>query len=180
MNVNDYISIVGDKILVREHDFDKETSDGLSFLKREDKRTIGTVIAVKENSDSNICLDDKVVYPKFAGVNVEIKGEKFKMLEHREIFFIYNDDVIKSTNRFLVIKPYKKNSDSELSSVKADEDDNTSGHIIALPDDLVDKHILKEGDRVVFSKYSGFPASIKGHNFIILSEEEIFFTIKEQ
>ena len=179
-SLKDKIELIHKKILIKEDSFDKVSENGLKFLSKEEKKTIGSVV-LNNSITSNYPIGDRVVYPQFAGVNVEISGERYKVLETREIFFTFNDKSIEAKNGFIVVKPINKNNtitSNGLKLVKDEEISNTNGLLISLSDETTINACV--GDEVVFSRYSGFTLIIRDEPYIVLSEEEIFFLIKNR
>lgn len=172
-NLNELIELVGNKILIKEDNYEESTKSGLKFLKKDENKTIGTTL-LNNVRTVDYPVGDRVVYPKFAGVNVEIDNQKYKTLETREIFFTYNDGKITAKNKFVVVKPIIKSDNRRMKVVKEVDESNTNGIIISVSEGVE----MVEGLEAVFSRFSGFTIDVNGVNHIVLSEEEIFFTIK--
>lgn len=176
MDVAKYVELVGDKILIKEDKFDSTTSSGLKFIKTDDTKSVGEVVL--NNVHSSIFeIGYKVAYPKFAGVNVEICGEKFKTLEASEIFFTYNDSNIVAVNGYVVVKPIKKTKVGGLKTVKSEDNSNHNGIVVSVSPNPQFAE-LGIGDEAVYSKYSGFQVSISGEDHLVLLEKEVFFINK--
>jgi co-chaperonin GroES (HSP10) len=169
-NLKEIIELVGKKILIKEDSFDEQTKNGLKFLKKDENKTIGTVL-LNNDASSDYIIGQKVVYPNFAGVKVEIDGNQYKTLETREVFFTYDNGVIEAKNNFVVIKPKVKTDNRRLKVVKSQEESNTEGVITSVAKGVN----IREGVGAVFSRYSGFTIDVNGENHVVLSEEEIFF-----
>lgn len=174
--LSDIISLVGHKILIKEDEFDSHSANGLAFIKKEELKTLGVVL-LNNNHTQTYEVGFKVVYPKHSGVNVEIDGKKYKSLETREVFFLYNDEAIIAVNDYLVVKPIKKAETNGLLVVKSEEESNSNGIVVSLSG-TSKLYNMNIGDEAVYSKYSGFGIKIKDQNYTVLSEEEIFFIIK--
>lgn len=177
VNPKDFVTLHGDKILIKEDEFDKTTDSGLSHLKRDDKKTIGTIVMGSNVNHKIFKRGDRVAYPTFAGVNVTIEGEAFKVLERREVFFTYNDLFIRGVNGFIVVKP-SKIEESGLKIARKEEDSSTDGIVVSenANGTEVNEFInLYKGSNVVYSKFAGFPMSINGEKYIVLATEEIYF-----
>lgn len=172
-NLSEIIELIGKKILIKEDSFDDSTKTGLKFIKKDENKTIGEVLLNNKLTDDYL-LGDRVVYPKFAGVNVEIDDEKYKTLETREIFFTYNNGKITAKNNFIVVKPIIKSETRKLKLVKSQDESNTNGIIVSVADGVD----LQVGSEAVFSRFSGFSVNMNGDNHTVLAEEEIFFIIK--
>lgn len=173
-----YVILHGDKVLIKEDEYDKSTEDGLSYIKKDDKKTIGTTVLNSSVNSHRFKVGDRIVYPTFAGVEVNIAGEDFRVLEGREIFFTYNDTTIRGVNGFVVVKPICVDDSSELRSVKKSEDNNTSGIVVSEPTQH-ENTTLSKGSEVVYSRYSGFPMAIGEEKYLVLAWEEIFFINKK-
>lgn len=174
-NLNGLIELIGHKILIKEDSFDEITKSGLKFLKKDENKTIGTVLLNNYNT-AIYNINDRVVYPTFAGVNVEIDNVVYKTLETREVFFTYNDEEISAKNNFVVVRPIMKNDNRKLKAVKEIEESNTNGTVISVSQGID----IPVGVEAVFSRHSGFTINIRNENYVVLAEEEIFFIIKKQ
>ena len=177
-NFSELIELIGSKILIKVEEAELISASGLEKSKEGvSKKTIGTVL-LNNKFSSNYRINEKVVYPDFAGVNVQLDEKDYKVLELREIFFKYDNFIIEAVNGFVILKLNEKIelSRSKLKLAKDSQTDRTSGIIIS--SSIGNYESLKEGVEVVFSKYSGFDANIRGESYLVISQDDILFINK--
>ncbi len=58
-------------------------------------------------------------------------------------------------------------------------EDHTEGTILALGPDVRDEETLKEGDKVLFTKYAGSEIKIDGETFVIIRQKDIMAIYRE-
>ena len=85
------ITPTGDRIIVKRDENTNQTSSGLLLPTDNEKANTGVVIAVG-NLEENITKDDRIVFPRYGGQAVTLKGEEFLILRESEIFGILKDE----------------------------------------------------------------------------------------
>lgn len=90
-----------DNVVVQNEKAEAVTSSGIYLPEnaREEKKQIGTVIAVgpgkmNENGERNqlqVKIGDKVVYPQYAGDDLKIEGEEYKVVSEERILAIIEE-----------------------------------------------------------------------------------------
>ncbi len=84
---------VGDRVLVRPLSEEEVTASGLVLPDTVDreKKAEGEVVALSDSEDVkklNLKVGDTVLYGKYAGEDVDYKGEDFKFLKDDEILAV--------------------------------------------------------------------------------------------
>lgn len=84
------------RVIVKELEAKEVTSGGLYIPDTaKEKPNMGTVIelgATKDDEPVNFKVGDVVIYGKYVGTEVELEGEKYKVLKQDEVLASYTPD----------------------------------------------------------------------------------------
>jgi len=178
--LKEYVKLVGDKILIEQDSPESVTNSGLKLPTDPNRNnTKGTVLLTNNNTDGDYSVGDIVCYVKHGGVEVDIRGKRYKVLQTDEVFFKYNDQVIEAKNNYAIIKQNDKvtKTKGNIKFSKGVEKERTSGVILSISPNNSMK--LLEQDEVVFSKFSGFFVTIRGEQYLVMDYNEILLTINK-
>jgi chaperonin GroES len=89
-------------------------------------------------------------------------------------------NIIPIGDRLLVsVKKAEEQTEAGLEIVHEIEQDKSEGTVLSIGSgDIIVKLGIKEGDTVVFSKYSGDEIVVEGKKYRVLTSEEILVVIK--
>ena len=88
---------LGDRVIVKQDDAEQTTASGLYIAtESKEKPSSGVVLAVSEGKmtkDGNLIpvplsVGDRVVYSKFAGMEIENEGEKVVVMRFDDVFAV--------------------------------------------------------------------------------------------
>ena len=82
------IKVLGDRVLILPDPAEKMTKSGLYIPDTaQEKPTTGTVVGAGGDC-KEVRNGDRVMYGKFAGTEIELNGEKLRMVRESDIFAI--------------------------------------------------------------------------------------------
>jgi co-chaperonin GroES (HSP10) len=175
---SEVIKLISGKILVREESTDLVSESGLEIGKSGVvQKSIGSVIM---SSSEKYVKSDRVAYAKFGGVEVEISGKMFKVLQEDEMFFkIKENGEFEACNNWVIVSRNIKVKESEggLLIAQSSQKERTSGVVISKSKDIDAE--FGTGTEVVFSRHAGFDAEILEKHYVILNIDEIFMYITQ-
>nr|WP_322624155.1 co-chaperone GroES [uncultured Flavobacterium sp.] len=93
----------------------------------------------------------------------------------------FNIKPIAGSENRIIIEPAPAETKTASGIIIPDsaQEKQQKGTVIAVGDDKEEKPVVKEGDYVLFGKFSGTELKWEGKNYLIMDEKEIFGIINQ-
>jgi chaperonin GroES len=83
------IKPLGKRVLVKPENSEEKTKGGLYIPdSAKEKNSQGIIIAIGDSDDIKVKVKDKVMFESYAGTEVKIDGEKYMLMDYKEILAI--------------------------------------------------------------------------------------------
>jgi chaperonin GroES len=83
------IQPLGDRLVIRSMEAEQKTASGIIIPDTaKEKPQRGTVIATGDKLESQIKINDTVLYGKYAGTEVELEGETYLIMNESDVLAI--------------------------------------------------------------------------------------------
>lgn len=189
---------VSDRVMVKRDTAESTTKSGLVIPENsKEKPTIGTVIAVGEGSvlgnntflPVGVDVGEVVMFGEYSGTEVEVLDEKFVIMKESDIIGIVKGDKLIPLHDRVLVEQDPADSMTKSSILHIPETAKKKqlrGTVLAtgkgrvLSDGKLRELKLKEGNRVIFGKYSGSEISFLGKKYIIAREEDMLAVIHSE
>ena len=84
------IKPLGDRVLVKIEEADQKTAGGIYIPDTAQEKTQnGVVLAVGDDEEITVKVDDKIIYDKYAGTSVKVNDEEQLILKAADILAVY-------------------------------------------------------------------------------------------
>ncbi len=84
------IKPLGDRVLVKVEEADQKTAGGIYIPDTAQEKTQnGVVLAVGDDEEITVKVDDKIIYDKYAGTSVKVNDEEQLILKAADILAVY-------------------------------------------------------------------------------------------
>ncbi len=84
------IKPLGDRVLVKIEEADQKTAGGIYIPDTAQEKTQnGVVLAVGDDEEIKVKVDDKIIYDKYAGTTVKVNDEEQLILKAADILAVY-------------------------------------------------------------------------------------------
>ena len=89
---------LGDRVILKQDEAEETTASGLYIASsNKEKPSAGTIVAVGEGKRDNngnlipiaVKEEDRVIYSKYGGNEVEVDGEEYVMVKADDIYAVY-------------------------------------------------------------------------------------------
>ena len=85
------IQPLGDRVLVKIEEADQQTAGGIYIPDTAQEKTQnGVVLAVGDDEEIKVKVDDKIIYDKYAGTTVKINDEEQLILKAADILAVFS------------------------------------------------------------------------------------------
>ena len=85
------IKPLGDRVLVKVEEADQKTAGGIYIPDTAQEKTQnGVVLAVGDDEEITVKVDDKIIYDKYAGTSVKVDDEEQLILKAADILAVYS------------------------------------------------------------------------------------------
>ena len=85
------IKPLGDRVLVKVEEADQKTAGGIYIPDTAQEKTQnGVVLAVGDDEEINVKVDDKIIYDKYAGTSVKVNDEEQLILKAADMLAVYS------------------------------------------------------------------------------------------
>ena len=85
------IKPLGDRVLVKVEEADQKTAGGIYIPDTAQEKTQnGVVLAVGDDEEIKVKVDDKIIYDKYAGTSVKVNDEEQLILKAADILAVYS------------------------------------------------------------------------------------------
>ena len=85
------IKPLGDRVLVKVEEADQKTAGGIYIPDTAQEKTQnGVVLAVGDDEEIAVKVDDKIIYDKYAGTTVKVNDEEQLILKAADILAVYS------------------------------------------------------------------------------------------
>ena len=85
------IKPLGDRVLVKVEEADQRTAGGIYIPDTAQEKTQnGVVLAVGDDEEITVKVDDKIIYDKYAGTSVKVNDEEQLILKAADILAVYS------------------------------------------------------------------------------------------
>jgi chaperonin GroES len=85
------IKPLGDRVLVKVEEADQKTAGGIYIPDTAQEKTQnGVVLAVGDDEEITVKVDDKIIYDKYAGTTVKVNDEEQLILKAADILAVYS------------------------------------------------------------------------------------------
>ena len=85
------IKPLGDRGLVRVEEADQKTAGGIYIPDTAQEKTQnGVVLAIGDDEEITVKVDDKIIYDKYAGTSVKVNDEEQLILKASDILAVYS------------------------------------------------------------------------------------------
>ncbi len=85
------IKPLGDRVLVKVEEADQKTAGGIYIPDTAQEKTQnGVVLAVGDDEEITVKVDDKIIYDKYAGTSVKVNDEEQLILKAADILAVYS------------------------------------------------------------------------------------------
>ena len=85
------IKPLGDRVLVKVEEADQKTAGGIYIPDTAQEKTQnGVVLAVGDDDEIKVKVDDKIIYDKYAGTTVKVNDEEQLILKAADILAVYS------------------------------------------------------------------------------------------
>ncbi len=84
------IKPLGDRVLVKVEEADQKTAGGIYIPDTAQEKTQnGVVLAIGDDEEIVVKVDDKIIYDKYAGTSVKVNDEEQLILKAADILAVY-------------------------------------------------------------------------------------------
>lgn len=84
------IKPLGDRVLVKIEEADQKTAGGIYIPDTAQEKTQnGVVLAVGDDEEIKVKVDDKIIYDKYAGTTVKVNDDEQLILKAADILAVY-------------------------------------------------------------------------------------------
>lgn len=84
------IKPLGDRVLVKVEEADQKTAGGIYIPDTAQEKTQnGVVLAVGDDEEIKVKVDDKIIYDKYAGTTVKVNDDEQLILKATDILAVY-------------------------------------------------------------------------------------------
>lgn len=85
------IKPLGDRVLVKVEEADQKTAGGIYIPDTAQEKTQnGVVLAIGDDEEITVKVDDKVIYDKYAGTTVKVGDEEQLILKAADILAVFS------------------------------------------------------------------------------------------
>ena len=85
------IKPLGDRVLVKIEEADQKTAGGIYIPDTAQEKTQnGVVLAVGDDEEIKVKVDDKIIYDKYAGTTVKVNDDEQLILKAADILAVYS------------------------------------------------------------------------------------------
>jgi len=85
------IKPLGDRVLVKVEEADQKTAGGIYIPDTAQEKTQnGVVLAIGDDEEITVKVDDKIIYDKYAGTTVKVGDEEQLILKAADILAVYS------------------------------------------------------------------------------------------
>ena len=85
------IKPLGDRVLVRVEEADQKTAGGIYIPDTAQEKTQnGVVLAIGDDEEITVKVDDKIIYDKYAGTSVKVGDEEQLILKAADILAVFS------------------------------------------------------------------------------------------
>ena len=85
------IKPLGDRVLVKVEEADQQTAGGIYIPDTAQEKTQnGVVVAVGDDEEIKVKVDDKIIYDKYAGTSVKVDDEEQLIVKAADILAVIN------------------------------------------------------------------------------------------
>ncbi len=85
------IKPLGDRVLVKVEEADQKTAGGIYIPDTAQEKTQnGVVLAVGDDEEIKVKVDDKIIYDKYAGTSVKVGDDEQLILKAADILAVYS------------------------------------------------------------------------------------------
>ena len=85
------IKPLGDRVLVKVEEADQRTAGGIYIPDTAQEKTQnGVVLAIGDDEEITVKVDDKIIYDKYAGTTVKVGDEEQLILKAADILAVYS------------------------------------------------------------------------------------------
>lgn len=85
------IKPLGDRVLVKVEEADQKTAGGIYIPDTAQEKTQnGVVLAVGDDEEIKVKVDDKIIYDKYAGTTVKVNDDEQLILKAADILAVYS------------------------------------------------------------------------------------------
>ena len=85
------IKPLGDRVLVKVEEADQRTAGGIYIPDTAQEKTQnGVVLAIGDDEEITVKVDDKIIYDKYAGTSVKVGDEEQLILKAADILAVYS------------------------------------------------------------------------------------------
>ena len=85
------IKPLGDRVLVKVEEADQKTAGGIYIPDTAQEKTQnGVVLAIGDDEEIAVKVDDKIIYDKYAGTSVKVNDEEQLILKAADILAVYS------------------------------------------------------------------------------------------
>lgn len=183
------VTPLGDRVLVKSVEAEEKTSTGIFLPSSAQKRpTQGQVVDC--GSCSAPAKGDVVVYSKFAGTEVEVKGESHMLLKEDDVIGVLglSDDIsaLKPLQDRILIQVEEASDTTAGGLLLTDsgKEKPTIGTVVAVgpgrknADGEVEASTVAAGSKVLYQKFSGSEFEGKdGKEYIVVRDGDILATV---
>ena len=84
------IKPLGDRVLVKVEEADQKTAGGIYIPDTAQEKTQnGVVLAIGDDEEIKVKVDDKIIYDKYAGTSVKVDDEEQLILKAADILAVF-------------------------------------------------------------------------------------------
>ena len=84
------IKPLGDRVLVKVEEADQKTAGGIYIPDTAQEKTQnGVVLAIGDDEEITVKIDDKIIYDKYAGTTVKVGDEEQLILKAADILAVF-------------------------------------------------------------------------------------------
>lgn len=84
------IKPLGDRVLVKVEEADQKTAGGIYIPDTAQEKTQnGVVLAIGDDEEITVKVDDKIIYDKYAGTSVKVGDEEQLILKAADILAVF-------------------------------------------------------------------------------------------
>ena len=86
------IQPLGDRVLVKIEDADQQTAGGIYIPDTAQEKTQnGVVLAIGDDEEIKVKVNDKIIYDKYAGTTVKVNDEEQLIVKASDVLAVYSD-----------------------------------------------------------------------------------------
>ncbi len=83
------IQPIGDRILVSTVDAETQTAGGIYIPQTAQEKTQeGVVLAIGDDDEIKVKVDDKIIYDKYAGTTIKVEGEEQLIIKAADVLAV--------------------------------------------------------------------------------------------